>query len=52
MSLRDVLILDAAPEGQAPLVAREIWRICSLIRETGISSVIVGAELLQKYLGV
>ena len=37
----DVLILDEATEGLAPLIAREIWRICALIRETGISSVIV-----------
>ena len=36
-----VLILDEATEGLAPLVAREIWRICALIRESGISSVIV-----------
>jgi branched-chain amino acid transport system ATP-binding protein len=36
-----VLILDEATEGLAPLIAREIWRICGLIRETGISSVIV-----------
>ena len=37
----DVLILDEATEGLAPLIAREIWRICGLIRESGISSVIV-----------
>jgi branched-chain amino acid transport system ATP-binding protein len=36
-----LLILDEATEGLAPLVAREIWRICGLIRESGISSVIV-----------
>jgi branched-chain amino acid transport system ATP-binding protein len=41
MTNPDVLILDEATEGLAPLVAREIWRICALIRETGISSVIV-----------
>jgi branched-chain amino acid transport system ATP-binding protein len=41
MTNPDVLILDEATEGLAPLVAREIWRICSLIRESGISSVIV-----------
>ena len=41
MTNPDVLILDEATEGLAPLVAREIWRICGLIRETGISSVIV-----------
>jgi len=37
----DVLILDEATEGLAPLIAREIWRICALIRASGISSVIV-----------
>ena len=37
----DVLILDEATEGLAPLIARGIWRICQLVRETGISSVIV-----------
>ena len=41
MTNPDVLILDEATEGLAPLVARDIWRICGLIRETGISSVIV-----------
>jgi branched-chain amino acid transport system ATP-binding protein len=41
MTNPDVLILDEATEGLAPLVAREIWRICGLIRESGISSVIV-----------
>ncbi len=41
MTNPDVLILDEATEGLAPLIAREIWRICRLIRESGISSVIV-----------
>jgi branched-chain amino acid transport system ATP-binding protein len=41
MTNPDVLILDEATEGLAPLIAREIWRICGLIRESGISSVIV-----------
>ncbi|GAB3474642.1 ABC transporter ATP-binding protein [Polaromonas eurypsychrophila] len=41
MTNPDVLILDEATEGLAPLIAREIWRICQLVRETGISSVIV-----------
>ena len=41
MTNPDVLILDEATEGLAPLVAREIWRICALIRESGISSIIV-----------
>jgi branched-chain amino acid transport system ATP-binding protein len=41
MTNPDVLILDEATEGLAPLVAREIWRICQLVKGTGISSVIV-----------
>lgn len=41
MTNPDLLILDEATEGLAPLVAREIWRICALIRDSGISSVIV-----------
>ena len=41
MTNPDVLILDEATEGLAPLIAREIWRICELIKGSGISSVIV-----------
>ena len=41
MTNPDLLILDEATEGLAPLIAKDIWRICSLIRESGISSVIV-----------
>ena len=31
MTNPNVLILDEDTEGLAPLIAREIWRICSLI---------------------
>jgi branched-chain amino acid transport system ATP-binding protein len=41
MTNPDVLILDEATEGLAPLIARDIWRICALIRASGISSVII-----------
>ena len=41
MTNPDVLILDEATEGLAPLIAKDIWRICRLVRDTGISSVIV-----------
>lgn len=41
MTNPDLLILDEATEGLAPRIARDIWRICGLIRETGISSIIV-----------
>jgi branched-chain amino acid transport system ATP-binding protein len=37
----DVLILDEATEGLAPLIVREIWRIIAEIRATGIASLIV-----------
>jgi branched-chain amino acid transport system ATP-binding protein len=37
----EVLILDEATEGLAPLIAREIWRIVRAIKETGIATVIV-----------
>ena len=41
MTNPDVLILDEATEGLAPLIAREIWRICSVIKDSGISAIIV-----------
>ncbi len=41
MTNPDVLILDEATEGLAPLIARDIWRICSVIKASGISAIIV-----------
>mgnify|MGYP000208011694 FL=1 len=41
MTNPDVLILDEATEGLAPLIAREIWRICQVIKASGISAIIV-----------
>jgi branched-chain amino acid transport system ATP-binding protein len=41
MTNPDVLILDEATEGLAPLIAKEIWRICETIKASGISTVIV-----------
>ncbi|MBI4755803.1 MAG: ABC transporter ATP-binding protein [Betaproteobacteria bacterium] len=41
MTHPDLLILDEATEGLAPLIAREIWRIVRDIRECGIATVIV-----------
>ena len=37
----DLLFLDEATEGLAPLIAREIWRIIRDIRASGIATVIV-----------
>jgi branched-chain amino acid transport system ATP-binding protein len=41
MTNPDLLILDEATEGLAPLIAREIWRILRAVRESGIAAVIV-----------
>jgi branched-chain amino acid transport system ATP-binding protein len=37
----DLLMLDEATEGLAPMIAREIWRILREIRASGIATVIV-----------
>lgn len=41
MTNPDVLILDEATEGLAPLIIAEIWRIIEAIRETGVATLIV-----------
>ncbi|RZI41071.1 ABC transporter ATP-binding protein [Herbaspirillum sp. HC18] len=41
MTNPDLLILDEATEGLAPVIAKEIWRIIKTIRATGISTIIV-----------
>jgi branched-chain amino acid transport system ATP-binding protein len=41
MTNPDVILLDEATEGLAPLIVREIWRIIGAIRATGIASLIV-----------
>jgi branched-chain amino acid transport system ATP-binding protein len=40
----DLLILDEATEGLAPLISKEIWSIVSLVRQSGISAVIVDKD--------
>ena len=37
----DLLILDEATEGLAPLIVREIWSIIDAVRATGIASLVV-----------
>ena len=37
----DIVILDEATEGLAPLIVAEIWRIIGVIRASGIASLIV-----------
>jgi branched-chain amino acid transport system ATP-binding protein len=41
MTNPDVLILDEATEGLAPLVVAEIWRIIGLVRASGIAALVV-----------
>ena len=41
MTNPDVLILDEATEGLAPLVAREIWVILRQLRDAGLSAIVV-----------
>ena len=41
MTNPDLLILDEATEGLAPLIMLEIWRVIGAIRATGISTLIV-----------
>ena len=41
MTNPDLLILDEATEGLAPLIVQEIWRVIKRIGQTGISTLIV-----------
>lgn len=41
MTNPDLLILDEATEGLAPLIVQEIWRVIRKISQTGISTLIV-----------
>lgn len=45
MTNPDLLVLDEATEGLAPLIRREIWKVIRLIRETGIASLIVDKNI-------
>jgi branched-chain amino acid transport system ATP-binding protein len=47
MTNPDLLILDEATEGLAPLVAREIWRIIRDVRDQGIATLIVDKNYLD-----
>ncbi|HMY79704.1 MAG TPA: ATP-binding cassette domain-containing protein, partial [Thauera aminoaromatica] len=41
MTNPDLLILDEATEGLAPLMVKEIWKVIRTIRDTGIATVVV-----------
>ena len=47
MSNPDLIILDEATEGLAPIISREIWSIMRRIRDTGISSLIVDKNFVS-----
>ena len=44
MTHPELIILDEATEGLAPLIAREIWAIIKTIRASGIATVIVDKD--------
>jgi branched-chain amino acid transport system ATP-binding protein len=44
MTNPDLMILDEATEGLAPLVVAEIWRVIGLIRASGIASLVVDRD--------
>ena len=44
MTNPDLMILDEATEGLAPLIVQEIWRVISQISKTGISTLIVDSN--------
>ncbi|MDX1653880.1 MAG: ABC transporter ATP-binding protein [Candidatus Competibacteraceae bacterium] len=45
MTNPDLLILDEATEGLAPLIREEIWRIIQIIKDDGIATVIVDKNI-------
>jgi len=45
MTNPELLVLDEATEGLAPLIRREIWRVIREIKETGIATLIVDKDL-------
>ena len=44
MTHPDLIILDEATEGLAPLIVREIWRVIGEIRASGIATLIVDRD--------
>lgn len=44
MTNPDLIILDEATEGLAPLVALEIWKTLGIIREEGIATIVVDKD--------
>jgi branched-chain amino acid transport system ATP-binding protein len=44
MTQPELIILDEATEGLAPLIVAEIWRVIDTIREDGIATLIVDRD--------
>lgn len=44
MTHPDLILVDEATEGLAPLVAREIWRMIDVIRSEGIATIVVDKD--------
>ena len=44
MTNPDMILLDEATEGLAPLVAQDIWRTLALIRGEGIATLVVDKD--------
>ncbi len=45
MTNPELLILDEATEGLAPLIRKEIWAVVKMIKETGIATLIVDKDI-------
>jgi ABC-type branched-subunit amino acid transport system ATPase component len=45
MTNPDLILIDEAAEGLAPLVARDIWRTLALIREEGVATIVVDKDV-------
>ncbi len=45
MTNPELLILDEATEGLAPLIRKEIWEVCKAIKATGIATLIVDKDI-------
>lgn len=45
MTNPDLILIDEATEGLAPLVAREIWKTLAIIRQEGIATVVVDKDI-------
>jgi branched-chain amino acid transport system ATP-binding protein len=45
MTNPDLLILDEATEGLAPLIRKDIWRVIRQIKETGIATLVIDKDV-------